>query len=43
VRGIVVRKDAEGHEETYVRLGGPWFVLAQADVVRPRTGDHIAF
>jgi catechol 2,3-dioxygenase-like lactoylglutathione lyase family enzyme len=40
---IVVRKDAEGDEETYVRLGRTWFVLAQADVVRPRSGDHIAF
>jgi hypothetical protein len=40
---IVTRKDADGHEETYVRLGRTWFVLVQAEVVRPRTGDHIAF
>jgi hypothetical protein len=40
---IVTRKDFDGHEETYVRLGRTWFVLAQAEVVRPRTGDHIAF
>ena len=26
-----------------MRLGRTWFVLAQAEVVRPRTGDHIAF
>ncbi len=40
---IVTRKDVDGHEETYVRLGRTWFVLVQADVVRPRSGDHIAF
>lgn len=40
---IVLRKDGDGHEETYLRLGRTWFVLAQAEVVRPRTGDHIAF
>jgi catechol 2,3-dioxygenase-like lactoylglutathione lyase family enzyme len=40
---VVVRTDADGHEEPYVRLGRTWFVLAQADVVRPRSGDHIAF
>ena len=40
---ILVRKDVDGHEETYVRLGRTWFVLAQAEVVRPRSGDHIAF
>lgn len=40
---VVVRKDVDGHEETYVRLGRTWFVLAQAEVVRPRSGDHIAF
>jgi hypothetical protein len=39
----VVRKEDDGHEETYVRLGRTWFVLAQSEVVRPRTGDHIAF
>jgi hypothetical protein len=40
---IVVRKDADGHEETFVKLGRTWFVLVQAEVVRPRSGDHIAF
>jgi hypothetical protein len=30
-------------EETYVRLGRTWFVLVQAEVDRPRNGDHIAF
>jgi hypothetical protein len=40
---VLPRKDADGHEETYVRLGRTWVVLVQADVDRPRTGDHIAF
>jgi catechol 2,3-dioxygenase-like lactoylglutathione lyase family enzyme len=40
---IVIRNDADGHEETYVRLGRTWFVLVQAEVNRPRNGDHIAF
>jgi len=40
---IVTRKDVDGHEETYVRLGRTWFVLVEAEVVRPRSGDHIAF
>ncbi|MBZ5538435.1 MAG: hypothetical protein LAO31_21020 [Acidobacteriia bacterium] len=40
---IVRRTDLEGHDETFVRLGRTWFVLVQADVERPRTGDHIAF
>ena len=40
---IVPRKEADGHDETYVRLGRTWFVLVQAEGVRPRTGDHIAF
>ena len=40
---ILVRKDVDGHEETYVRLGRTWFVLVQSEVVRARTGDHIAF
>jgi catechol 2,3-dioxygenase-like lactoylglutathione lyase family enzyme len=40
---VVVREDVDGHSETYVRLGRTWFVLAQAEGVRPRTGDHIAF
>jgi hypothetical protein len=40
---IVMRKDVDGHEETFVRLGRTWFVLVQAEVVRSRSGDHIAF
>jgi len=40
---IVVRKEDDGHEETYVRLGRTWFVLAQTEVDRTRSGDHIAF
>ena len=40
---IVQRKDVDGHDETYVKLGRTWFVLAQAEVVRTRSGDHIAF
>lgn len=40
---VLVRKDGDGHEETFVRLGRTWIVLVQADVERPRTGDHIAF
>src|SRR5580658_6425804 len=40
---IVTRKDVDGHEEIFVKLGRTWFVLVQAEVDRPRTGDHIAF
>jgi catechol 2,3-dioxygenase-like lactoylglutathione lyase family enzyme len=40
---VVERKDAEGHLETFVRLGGTWIVLVAAPVQRARTGDHIAF
>jgi len=40
---IVKRIDAEGHHETFVRLGRTWFALVQAEVERVRTGDHIAF
>ncbi|MGA2549138.1 MAG: VOC family protein [Burkholderiaceae bacterium] len=40
---IVERIDEEGHDEIFVKLGGTWFLLAQAEVKRPRTGDHIAF
>jgi hypothetical protein len=38
-----LRKDPDGHEETFVRLGRTWFVLVKGGVDRPRTGDHIAF
>src|SRR5579862_4014269 len=37
------RTDADGHDETFVRLGVPWFVLVGADVQRERSGDHVAF
>jgi len=40
---VVERKDAEGHLETFVKLGGTWIVLVAAPVKRARTGDHIAF
>ncbi|HEX4157104.1 MAG TPA: VOC family protein [Rhizomicrobium sp.] len=40
---IVRRRDAEGHDETFVRLGVTWFALVGADVTRERTGDHVAF
>jgi catechol 2,3-dioxygenase-like lactoylglutathione lyase family enzyme len=39
----VRRLDEEGHDETFMRLGTTWFLLAQAAVDRKRTGDHIAF
>ena len=37
------RKDEQGHLETFVKLGGTWFVLVGAPAQRTRTGDHIAF
>jgi len=40
---VLMRKDPDGHEETFVRLGRTWFVLAKGVVNRPRTGDHVAF
>jgi catechol 2,3-dioxygenase-like lactoylglutathione lyase family enzyme len=40
---VLERVDAEGHLETFVRLGGVWIVLVGAPVERSRTGDHIAF
>lgn len=40
---IVARKDDDGHDETFVRLGQTWFVLVQAEADRPRSGDHVAF
>lgn len=39
----VQRKDDEDHLETFIRLGGTWFVLVGAPAERARTGDHIAF
>ncbi len=40
---VISRTDPDGHDETFVRLGRTWFVLVQASVERPRTGDHVAF
>jgi catechol 2,3-dioxygenase-like lactoylglutathione lyase family enzyme len=40
---VLRRTDAEGHDETFVRLGVTWCALVGADVKRERTGDHIAF
>lgn len=37
------RTDEDGHDESCVQLGDTWFVLVQADVERPLTGDHVAF
>lgn len=37
------RTDEEGHDESCMQLGETWFVLVQADVERPVTGDHVAF
>lgn len=39
----VSRHDAEGHDETFVKLGDTWFALIQGDMQRARTGDHVAF
>ena len=39
----VSRRDAEGHDEIFVKLGDTWFALIQGDIQRTRTGDHIAF
>jgi catechol 2,3-dioxygenase-like lactoylglutathione lyase family enzyme len=40
---ILRRTDAQGHDETFVKLGITWFALIGADVRRERTGDHVAF
>jgi catechol 2,3-dioxygenase-like lactoylglutathione lyase family enzyme len=40
---MLARRDAEGHDEIFVKLGDTWFALIQADVQRTRTGDHVAF
>ena len=40
---VLKRRDADGHDETFVRLGVTWFALISADVKRERTGDHVAF
>jgi len=40
---VIEREDDDGHQETFVRLGGTWIVLVGAAVQRARTGDHVAF
>lgn len=40
---VLKRTDADGHDETFVRLGVTWCALVGADVGRERTGDHVAF
>ncbi|MGH8288412.1 MAG: VOC family protein [Steroidobacteraceae bacterium] len=40
---VTTRQDDEGHQETFVKLGGIWIVLVGAPIQRARTGDHIAF
>jgi catechol 2,3-dioxygenase-like lactoylglutathione lyase family enzyme len=40
---ILRRTDAQGHDETFIKLGVTWFALIGADVRRERTGDHVAF
>ena len=40
---VLQRRDAEGHDETFIRLGVTWFALVGAQVKRERTGDHVAF
>lgn len=37
------RTDADGHDETFVRLGVTWLALTGDDAKRERTSDHIAF
>jgi catechol 2,3-dioxygenase-like lactoylglutathione lyase family enzyme len=40
---VLRRKDDDGHDEIFVRLGVTWFALVGADLKRERTGDHVAF
>lgn len=40
---VLRRTDADGHDETFVRMGVTWVALIGAEVERERTGDHIAF
>jgi catechol 2,3-dioxygenase-like lactoylglutathione lyase family enzyme len=40
---VLRRTDADGHDETFVRLGVTWCALIGADVRCERTGDHVAF
>ena len=38
---VISRTDSDGHDETSYGSADP-FVLVQASVERPRTGDHVA-
>ena len=40
---VVSRTDADGHDETFVKLGRTWFALVRGSGNRARTGDHVAF
>lgn len=40
---VLRRRDEDGHDETFVKLGATWFALVGAQVARERTGDHVAF
>lgn len=40
---VLKRRDEDGHDETFIRLGVTWFALVGAEVKRERTGDHVAF
>jgi catechol 2,3-dioxygenase-like lactoylglutathione lyase family enzyme len=40
---VTERTDDDGHQETFIKLGGAWIVLVAAPIQRARTGDHIAF
>jgi len=40
---VLERRDNQGHQETFVRLGGTWIVLVAGAAARSRTGDHVAF
>ncbi len=37
------RTDADGHRESFARLGRTWFALVQGEPPAKITGDHIAF
>lgn len=40
---VLKRRDDDGHDETFIKLGVTWFALVAADVKREKTGDHVAF
>lgn len=37
------RRDDDGHDEIYLRVGGAWFALVAAEVDRPLMCDHVTF